>query len=99
MNQQVPPAAGELSAKAQILEGSTHNGKPCRLVDNTGEIAPAELQQLLQQLIADKHFGIKGLSGPDGTLKLGEPQITHIQFGEKLYRLVLFPFEARIETF
>jgi len=95
MNDSLPP----LSDKAIIIEGQTLNGKSCRLVDNTGEIDRHELEQLLGQLIEQKQFGIKGLSSTDGSIKLGQPQATHIQFGDTLYRLLLFPYEARIEAF
>lgn len=69
------------------------------MVDNTGEIPRLELEQFLNLLIEQKQFGIKGLSGSDGSIKLDQPRATHIQFGETLYRLLLFPYEARIEAF
>ena len=82
------------------VEGFSHTGKPCRLIDNTGTVEHAQLQALLDDLIAQKLFGLQALSGAgDNTLRLDQPRITHIQFGATLYRLLLFPHEARIEKF
>ena len=88
-----------LSPQAVIVEGVTQNGKPCRLIDNTGTIPSLELKKLLQELIDRKEFGIKGLSGADGTIQVGALRGTHIQIGESLFRLLLSPYEARIEKF
>jgi len=93
------PTSPPIAKHARIVEGITHHGKACRVVDNTGQIDLHELTQFLAQLIEQKQFGIKGLSSSDGSIKLGQPQATHIQFGETLYRLILFPYEARIEAF
>ncbi len=88
-----PPAA-------HCVEGISHTGRPCRLMDNTGTVDRAQLQTLLDELIAQKLFGPQALSGAgDNTLRLDQPRITHIQFGDTLYRLLLFPHEARIEKF
>jgi hypothetical protein len=95
MSKPTPPT----NPDATTIEGIAHNGKPCRVIDNTGDLNEAELVQFLGDLIEQKQFGIKGLSASDGTIKLGQPQATHIQFGETLYRLLLFPYEARIEAF
>lgn len=81
------------------LTGIAHNGKGCCIVDNTGEIDAEELQTLLDTLIANKEFGLKMLSSPEGQMKLDSVRATHIQCGENLYRLLLFPYEARIESF
>jgi hypothetical protein len=92
----IPP----ISDKATVIDGVAHNGKPCRIVDNTGEIDQAELQSLLDQLIAEKQFGLAGKSLAGGnTIKLGAPDFTHMQFGDDLYRFILLPYEARIEAF
>lgn len=83
-----------------MIEGVAHNGKPCRIVDNTGTVAPAELEALLAELVAQRRFGLSGrsLAGSD-RIRLGEPEFTHIQLGDGLYRLILLPYEARIEVF
>lgn len=94
------PQTKPLSEQAQILDGVAQNGRPCRVVDNTGTIAKAELQEFLDALIEQKRFGLSGLSAKGGnTITLGAPEFTHIQFGETLYRFILFPYEARLEAF
>lgn len=96
MNQEIPP----LSPQALILEGTAHNGKTCRIVDNTGTWSQNALQLLLESLIEQKQFGVSGLSISGGsTVRLGEPQFTHIQHNNTLYTLILFPYEARIQSF
>ncbi|QKT03125.1 hypothetical protein HUS23_04545 [Ectothiorhodospiraceae bacterium 2226] len=83
-----------------VIEGTTHHGKPCRVVDNTGEIDAQELRVVLEALIAERRFGLGGLSAAGGnTITIGEPVLSHAQFGDKLYRLLLFPYELRIESF
>lgn len=90
----------EPAPSATIIEGTAHNGKPCRVVDNTGTIPRAELEQLLADLIEQKRFGLNALSATGSSaIKLGEPQFTHLQMGEELYRFLLFPYEARLEEF
>ncbi len=85
---------------ATVIEGVTATGKPCRLVDNTGTVPHAELESLLAELIEQRRFGLSGRSSAGGsTIRLGEPDFTHIQLGDSLYRLILFPYEARIEVF
>lgn len=93
---EVPPVA----PGARIVEGVTSSGKPCRVVDDTGQIAEAELEAFLKALIENDHFGLK-LVSPVGSnaLRLGEPQFAHVQFGDSLYRLLLFPYEARLQAF
>lgn len=87
-------------ADARIVDGVAHNGKPCRIVDNTCSIDPAELRAVLANLIAARKFGIGGVSAHGGTaMHLHRPLSTHIQFGERLYRILLYAYEARIETF
>ncbi len=85
---------------ATIIEAVAHNGKRCRVVDNTGTIEPVELERLLADLVEMRRFGLRGLSAKgSGTIRLGEPEFTHIQFGERIYRMLLFPYEARLEAF
>jgi len=89
-----------LSEQAIIIEGQAHNGRPCRVVDNTGTLDRAELQALLDELIEARRFGLSGMSATGGnTIRLGAPEFTHIQMGEGIYRLILFPYEARLEAF
>lgn len=85
---------------ARIVEGVAHNGRPCRIVDNTNSVDFAELHAVLRTLIADRKFGRGGLSAAGGsTIALDRPISSHIQFGEQLYRILLFAYEARIERF
>lgn len=92
--------AKPLSPDAIVVNGRTLNGKACRVVDNTGTVPMQELQQLLDQLINDKRFGLSGKSlAGDTRIRIGEPDFTHMQIGNTLYRFILFPYEARIETF
>lgn len=96
MNHPHPPIA----PGATVLEGVAHNGKSCRIIDQTGSIPETQLAALLEDLIAQRHFGLKGLSAKGGnTIRLGEPDFTHIQVGEQMYRLLLFPYEARLDSF
>jgi hypothetical protein len=95
MSEIPPPAPG-----ATIVESVAHNGKPCRVVDNTGTIARVELERLLVDLVETRQFGVRGLSAKGGnTIRLGEPEFTHMQFGDQIYRMLLFPYEARLEAF
>ena len=95
-----PDETAPINEHATIIEGVAHNGKPCRIVDNTGTIEREALRSLLDQLIADQRFGLTGLSCAGGnTIKLGAPEFTHLQIGETLYRFILLPYEARLETF
>ena len=95
MSEIPPPAPG-----ATIVESIAHNGKSCRVVDNTGTIARVELERLLVDLVESRQFGVRGLSAKGGnTIRLGEPEFTHMQFGDQMYRMLLFPYEARLEAF
>ncbi len=86
--------------KIQVVEGVAHNGKPCALRDHTGRIPLPELQSLLEDLIANKQFGLTGRSQPGvNTIQLGAPTFTHIQLAGDLYRLVLLPYEANLYEF
>ena len=94
------PGPESIRADAVIIEGHTHTGRACRIVDNTCSVPPEELIEVLNGLIAERRFGIAALSPHGGNaLAIGRPSATHIQFGDALYRLLLFPYEARIERF
>lgn len=85
---------------AVILEGRTLKGKACRLVDNTASAPHAELEILLQALIEHDKFRLGGLSVAGGnTISIGTPESAHVQLGDKLYRLLVFDYEARLEPF
>jgi hypothetical protein len=90
----------EPTASERSIEGVAHNGKPCRLVDSTGAVPPEELRALLDDLIRERRFGISGLSAAgSNAIRLGAPEFTHIQMAGELYRLIVLPYEARIEPF
>jgi len=96
------PCPGEESIRpdAVIIEGVAHNGKPCRIVDNTASVDQAELRELLDALIRERRFGFSGLSvAGSNRIAVREPTGTHIQLGGELYRILLYPYEARIEAF
>ena len=94
------PGPEAVRADATIITGVTHNNHPCRIVDNTGLVSRQDLEEVLRALIAERRFGIAALSAHgSGVLSIGHPDSTHIQFGDRLYRLLLFPYEARIENF
>ncbi|MHB8415350.1 MAG: hypothetical protein ACYDB1_08220 [Acidiferrobacteraceae bacterium] len=83
-----------------MIEAVAHNGHRCRIVDNTGTVDPKELRDVLETLVRDHRFGMSGLSAKGGTaIPIGRGEGTHIQFGSQLYRILLFPYEARIEAF
>lgn len=94
------PKPGAIGSDATIIRGVAHNGKPCRIVDNTGSVAAPELQTLLDALIAQKRFGLQGLSvAGSNRIAIDQPLGTHIQLGEAIYRILMYPYEARIEKF
>lgn len=97
------PAAepAPLRADAVRVAGTTRRGRPCTLIDNTGERLPElELRELLAALIAQDRFGFHAASPAGGsTLLIDQPETAHIQVGAKLYRLILLRYEARIEPF
>jgi hypothetical protein len=97
------PAEGERVPQhpdAVVVEGVLANGKRCRLVDNTRSVPGEELQALLDALIRERRFGLSGLSRTGtSSIPIGAPVFAHVQLGERLYRLILFPHEARIEPF
>ncbi len=89
-----------LRPDAVVVEGQTKRGKGCRIVDNTASVEVAELEGLLQDLIAQDLFQPLGLSSAGGSsIRIGAPQSGHIQLGESLYRLIIIDHEARLEPF
>lgn len=93
----VPPP---LSDKAVIVDGQAHNGRFCRVVDNTGTVDRRVLEALLADLVSARRFGLSGLSaGGASTIRLGAPEFSHVQLDGEVYRLILFPYEARLEAF
>jgi hypothetical protein len=94
-------ALNPLRADSVRVRGTTRRGKPCELIDNTGESLPrAELESILAALIAEDAFGFNIASAKGGhTLDLERRESAHIQLGEKIYRLLVYRYEARIEPF
>ncbi len=90
-----------LRPDAVRVEGATRRGRPCALVDNTGDALPrAELESLLADLVAADAFGFRAASAAGGdTLDLDAPQAAHVQIAGRLYRLLVHRFEARLEPF
>jgi hypothetical protein len=85
---------------AIIVQGVTMSGKPCRLVDNTGTTTEVALQGLLSDLIRARRFGflMRSRSG-ENSISLDEPEFGHVQLEDRLYRLLVDRYEARLETF
>lgn len=94
-------AANPLRPDAVSVEGCNARGKRCRLINNSGDPIPiAELQTLLEQLIAAEVFGFTTMSAAGGSaLNLDRRESAHVQLGEKLYRLIVYRYEARLEPF
>ena len=80
---------------------TTHQGKSCRLIDNTGRHLPeTECRDILSALIENQLFGFRSLSAQGGdTIDLARRESSHIQIDEQLYRLIVYRYEARIENF
>lgn len=94
------PGPESLRPDALIIEGRTHTGRACRIIDNTCSVRREDLLEVLNALIAARRFGMTALSAHGGnTLAIGRPEATHVQLGDTLYRLLLYPYEARIERF
>ena len=94
-------AGNPLRDDARVVTGRTRGGKVCRLVDNSGDALPeAELREILQRLVEAKLFGFRSLSaaGADA-ISLDRRECAHVQIGGRLYRLILYRYEARIEPF
>ncbi len=94
-------AFGPLRPDAIRIQGVTRRGRPCALVDNTGERLPTdELQAILEALIAQERFGFALSSAAGGaTLDLDRPETAHVQIAGGLYRLIVHRYEARVEPF
>jgi hypothetical protein len=86
---------------ATRLAGVTRRGKACELIDNTGAgLAPEDLREVLDALIAQDRFGLSLASSKGGaTLDLERREVGHIQIGTGLYRLLVRRYTARIERF
>ncbi len=81
------------------VEGRTARGRICELVDQTGDEIPApELERLLADLIAGGAFGFRA-KGTADAVALGEPEFAHVQIGERLYRLIVERYTARLDRF
>jgi len=81
------------------VEGRTVRGRICELVDKSGDAIPAaELERLLAELIAGGAFGFRAKGAADA-VALGEPEFAHVQIGERLYRLIVERYTARLERF
>jgi len=81
------------------VEGRTARGRICELVDKSGDAIPAsELERLLADLIAKGAFGFRA-KGTADAVTLGEPEFAHVQIGERLYRLIVERYSARLERF
>lgn len=86
---------------ATRVTGVTRRGRTCELLDNSGAgLSPAELREVLDALIAQDRFGMAMTSAAGGsTLDLERREVGHIQIGERLFRLLLRRYTARIEPF
>ncbi len=82
-----------------IIIGTTHHGKPCKIIDATATLSQDTLQELLNDLIKKRSFGLSGYSQDGQTIKFNQTRFSHIQIQNQLYRLILLPYEARIEKF
>lgn len=90
----------EIRPDALIVTGVTHNNKACRLIDNSASLQKETLESLLKDLIEQQVFGLKGLSSSGGnTLVMGAPEFNHIQLEERLYQIILLPYDAYLEPF
>jgi len=86
---------------ATRLAGVTRRGRACELIDNTGAgLAPEDLREVLDALIAEDRFGLSLTSSREGTtLDLERREVGHIQIGTDLFRLLVRRYTARIERF
>jgi len=82
-----------------MIKGTTLNGKPCKIIDATTTLSHDILQELLNDFIKKRSFGLSGYSQDGQTIKLNQARFSHIQIQNQLYRLILLPYEARIEKF
>jgi len=56
------PGPESIRPDAVIVEGRTHTGRACRIVDNTCSVPKEELIEVLNGLITERRFGIAALS-------------------------------------
>ena len=89
----------KINENATKVTSKTLNNKECKLYDNTCSLPQQELEELLAQLIQDRHFGINAMSASDGIIYLDKPKLSHIQIKDDLYRLYLYRYHAIIESF
>ena len=88
------------TAETEIQVAGTYHGREVTLTDKTGTCPEAELQEILDALIAEGKFGIAGMSNSgSNTIQIGTPDGAHIQIGDVLYRLVITGYEAYIDKF
>ncbi|MFB6261117.1 MAG: hypothetical protein ABEJ96_06860 [Thiohalorhabdaceae bacterium] len=78
------------TAETEIRVAGTYHGREVTLTDKTGTCPEAELQEILDALIAEGKFGIAGMSNSGSNT---------IQIGDELYRLVITGYEAYIDKF
>jgi len=86
---------------ATRVTGVTRRGRACELLDNTGAgLAVEDLRDVLEALIAQDRFGLAMASAAGGsTLDLDRREVGHIQIGDRLFRLLLHRYSARLEPF
>lgn len=94
MNPAEPPSVTFIT-----VYGRTRRGRRCSLADRTGEALPeAELGRLLADLIAADAFGFRAV-GEGAGIALDRPRLGHVQIGERLYRVIVERYAARVEKF
>lgn len=87
-------------AAQSAVEGRTARGRPCRLVDCSGDGLPQhELERLLAELIAANVFGFRARSADGTAARIDSPELAHVQIAGRLYRLIVERYAARIERF
>jgi hypothetical protein len=96
-----PDAAHPHPPEAARVAGTTRRGRECELIDNSGDRLPrSELEAILDALVREDRFGFAAASSPGGTtLDPARVQAAHIQIGDRLYRLLVHRYQARIEPF
>lgn len=81
------------------VEGRSDRGRTCALIDRSGDaISRAELEGLLEELIAADAFGFR-LTGDAAGIALTQARFAHVQVGDRLYRLIVERDTARLEPF